>query len=150
MYEVSLRLVIRSALLVGTLDEPVPVSDGVVAFAGLEKLRLADAVVLTVTGALCVWITWVPFFVQVVVYVVNEVTLKLGALPLLVGMPDEPVPVVDGVVAFALIEKPRLAVGVTFAEFVGAALRFVDVKLPVTGAEWVCTTDVPFSTQVVV
>lgn len=118
MYEVSLRLVVRLALLVGTPDEPVPVSDGVVAFAELEKLRLAHAVLLAVTGALCLWITWVSSFVQVVVYVVNEVTLKLVALPLLVGMPDEPVPVIDGVVAFALVEKPQLAVGVTFAEFV--------------------------------
>jgi len=62
--------------------------DGTVTLAELD-----DVVVESVTGALWVWTTEVPFVVQVVVYVVKLVGLVL------------PVPEIVGEVAFAVIEK---------------------------------------------
>jgi hypothetical protein len=64
---VLLKLVVRFALFVGLELTPVPVIDGVVAFAVTEKLLLALVVVLAVIGAECVWIAVVPFSVHNVV-----------------------------------------------------------------------------------
>ena len=51
-----------------------------------------------------------------------------------------------GEVAFAETLKLRLALVVTFAEVVDPALTGI-VAFPVTGAEWVWMTVVPFSVQ---
>ena len=78
-----------------------------------------------------------------------------------VGSGTEPVPVINGVVAFAIGKLPvalTLFVGsplgstvvVAFAELIGPALIVVEVLLSVMGAEWVWTSVVPLVVQVVV
>lgn len=56
------------------------------------------------------------------------------AFALLVGMPEKPVPVIVGDVALTEVEKLRLKLAVTLAEFDGVPL-IDEVTLAVTGAE---------------
>ncbi|KAK5110026.1 hypothetical protein LTR62_006393 [Meristemomyces frigidus] len=110
-----------------------------------------------VIGAECVCTTEVPFSTQVVVYVVKLLALEV------VG--TEPVPVGPAVtVLFPLYEAGPdgrdnepvpvgPAITVVLPLYDGepdGRLEAVVVLLAVTGAECVCTTEVPFSTQVVV
>jgi len=168
----KLRLALGDVAFTATdeLDTPVPVgpAEDVVPFAEMEKLLLAlVAVALAVIGAECVWSTVVPFSVHKLVNVVKLVALTLGVVAFTTT--EElftPVPVgpTVGEVEFAIMEKPLLALLVVVPLPVGptegvVALAVtenpllalaVEVALPVIGAEWVCSTVVPFSVHMLV
>ncbi|KAK5734118.1 hypothetical protein LTS12_026781 [Elasticomyces elasticus] len=116
------------------LEEPVPVGNGVVAFAETVKpLETLDAVVVAfpVTGWLWVWMTVVPFSVQSDVKVVYDVWLTLGVVALTTTELDTPVPVGNGVVALAEIVNPLEAVELdTPVPVVTGVVAFAEIVKP--------------------
>jgi len=113
-----------SGMEVVMVEPPSAVLLVVVAFALIDgTVTLAEldnaVVVVSVTGALWVWTTEVPFVVHVVVYVVKLVGLVL------------PVPEIVGEVAFAVIEKlDELIVVLPVPDRVGEVALTVTEPLP--------------------